>query len=132
LIYLKYRLPLQGRIDRWPGVLRREHVSPRGSATAAIPTPPSFEDRATGSIAIERTVVIQLFLAPSRIHARMAFRSQVDRFFLPCGMRTSGEARQSRSHIKLLLSRAAALMAAEASMRATGFYHCCVDRKPAS
>ena len=74
----------------------------------------------------------QLSFAPSRIHARMAFLSQIDSFFLPWGMRISGEARQSRSHIKLLLSRAAALMAAEASMRATGFYHCCVDRKPAS
>src|SRR6516165_2133138 len=46
----------------------------------------------------------QLSLAPSRIHARMAFLSQIDSFFLPWGMRTSGEARQSRSHIKLLLS----------------------------
>src|SRR6516165_7350457 len=44
-----------------------------------------------------RQVSDQLFLAPSRIHARMASRSQIDNFFLPCGMRTSGEARQSRS-----------------------------------
>src|SRR6516162_5397045 len=49
-------------------------------------------------------LAIQLFLAPSRIHARMALRSQIDNFLLPCGMRTSGEARQSRSHIKLLPS----------------------------
>jgi NAD(P)-dependent dehydrogenase (short-subunit alcohol dehydrogenase family) len=46
----------------------------------------------------------QLFFAPSRIHARMALRSQIDSFFLPCGIRTSGDARQSSSHIKLLPS----------------------------
>src|SRR5438132_1643292 len=45
----------------------------------------------------------QLFFAPSKIQARMASRSQVESFFLPCGMRNSGEARQSSSHIKLLL-----------------------------
>src|SRR5262245_15883076 len=47
---------------------------------------------------------VQLFLAPSRIHARMAFLSQIDSFFLPCGMRSVGEARQSSSHTRLLLS----------------------------
>src|SRR5262249_39235390 len=46
----------------------------------------------------------QLFFAPSRIQARMALRSQVESFFFPCGMRTSGEPRQSSSHTRLLLS----------------------------
>ena len=46
----------------------------------------------------------KLFGAPSRIHALISLRSQVDSFFLPCGMRNWGDARQSSNHIKLLLS----------------------------
>ena len=46
----------------------------------------------------------QLFFAPSRIHARMELRSHVDSFFFPCGIRSSGDARQSSNNIKLLLS----------------------------
>ena len=57
-----------------------------------------------GERRILRAASDQLSLAPSRIHARMAFLSQIDSFFLPCGMRTSGEPCQSRSHIKLLPS----------------------------
>jgi hypothetical protein len=48
--------------------------------------------------------VDQLSLAPSRIHARMASRSQVESFFLPSGMWVSGSPRQSSSHIRLLPS----------------------------
>ena len=46
----------------------------------------------------------QLFFAPSRIHARIVSRSQVDSFFLPSGMWVSGAPRQSRSQTRLLLS----------------------------
>ena len=46
----------------------------------------------------------QLSLAPSRIQARMSLRSQELSCFMPCGMRSSGDARQSSSSIRLLLS----------------------------
>src|SRR4051812_35249665 len=46
----------------------------------------------------------QLFFAPSRIQVRIAPRSHVESFFLPCGMRVSGEPRQSSSQTRLLLS----------------------------
>jgi hypothetical protein len=46
----------------------------------------------------------QLSFAPSRIQARMAFRSHDDNCFFPCGIRSCGEARQSSSNIRLLLS----------------------------
>jgi hypothetical protein len=35
----------------------------------------------------------QLFFAPSRIQVRIALRSQVDSFFLPCGIGVAGEPR---------------------------------------
>ena len=50
------------------------------------------------------TVAVQLFLAPSRIHAGISFLLQMDSLFLPCGMRTSWDAPQSSSQIKLLPS----------------------------
>jgi len=46
----------------------------------------------------------QLSLAPWRIHVRIELRSQTDSCFLLCGMRNSGDARQSSSRIRLLLS----------------------------
>ncbi len=46
----------------------------------------------------------QLSLAPSRIQARISLRSHEFSCFMPCGMRSSGEARQSSSSIRLLLS----------------------------
>ena len=42
--------------------------------------------------------------APSLIQRRISVRSHTDNFFDPCGMRSSGLARQSRSHMRLLES----------------------------
>jgi len=46
----------------------------------------------------------QLSFAPSKIHVRMVSRSQIDSCFFPCGIRISGETRQSNNLIRLLIS----------------------------
>ncbi len=46
----------------------------------------------------------QLSFAPSKIQVRMRSRSQIDSCFLPCGIRSSAEARQSSNRIRLLVS----------------------------
>jgi len=68
------------------GALEREHSFAKRvglSVAAAITTRPILTDCATGNI--ERIGPIQLSLAPSRIHARIELRSQIDSFFLRCG-----------------------------------------------
>jgi len=89
------------------GALQRAHSLAVGvglAVAAASTTRPSPRAAPPATSLSNEPPRSQLSFAPSPIHARMAFLSQIDSFFLPWGMRTSGEARQSRSHIKLLLS----------------------------
>lgn len=56
-----------------------------------------------------QATVLQLFSAPSRIHCRIASRSQTESRRVPCGMRIFGSARPSSSSIRLLLSGSRAI-----------------------
>src|ERR1035437_5827728 len=67
-------------------------------------SPPRRGDQGPEGRRLSDAISNQLSFAPSRIQARMALRSHDDNCFLPCGMRRSGEARQSSSSIRLLVS----------------------------